>query len=245
MTPRHPAPRHALRAGSGAGLAARPGALMAWWCAVALAGCAGVDHVAKYQPKHRDYAVPEGGGQVAQQPSPGSLWQDGRSTLFTDARAFREQDLVVVKIEEIADAKRSSDTDLTRQSSSAGGFSATLDAKAVVPALDGKFSTDSKFKGTGSTGRTERLIATVPAVVRKVLPNGNLFIEGHRVVLVNNEEQHFYVSGVVRPIDIDGENSVKSSLVADAEIEFTGRGVLSENQKKGWMQKYLGWMWPF
>jgi flagellar L-ring protein precursor FlgH len=50
---------------------------------------------------------------------------------------------------------------------------------------------------------------------------------------------------VVRPIDIDGDNSIKSSLVADAEIEFTGRGVMTENQQKGWMQKYLGWIWPF
>jgi flagellar L-ring protein precursor FlgH len=220
-------------------------AVSATCVAAVLAGCGGVQHVGKYQPRQRQYDVAASSEQAAQQPSPGSLWQDNRSTLFTDARAFREQDLVVVKIEEIADAKRSSDTDLTRQSAASGGFSANLDAKAVIPAFDGKLSSDSKFKGTGSTGRTERLIATVPAVVRKVLPNGNLFIEGHRVVLVNNEEQHFYVSGVVRPIDIDGENSVKSSLVADAEIEFTGRGVLSENQSKGWAQKYLGWIWPF
>jgi flagellar L-ring protein FlgH len=77
------------------------------------------------------------------------------------------------------------------------------------------------------------------------LPNGNLFVEGHRVVLVNNEEHHFYISGVVRPIDIDQENSVKSSMIADAEIEFTGRGVLSDNQQQGWLSRYFGWMWPF
>jgi flagellar L-ring protein precursor FlgH len=65
------------------------------------------------------------------------------------------------------------------------------------------------------------------------------------VVLVNNEEQHFYISGVVRPIDIDGENSVKSSMVADAEIEFTGRGVLSDNTRKGWLARRLGFLWPF
>ncbi len=85
----------------------------------------------------------------------------------------------------------------------------------------------------------------MPAVVRKVLPNGNLFVEGHRVVLVNNEEQHFYISGVVRPIDIDQENSVKSSMVADAEIEFVGRGVLTDNQHQGFLSRYLGWLWPF
>ena len=78
-----------------------------------------------------------------------------------------------------------------------------------------------------------------------VRANGNLFIEGHRVVLVNNEEQHFYISGVVRPIDIDQENSVKSSMIADAEIEFTGRGILSDNQKQGWLSRYFGWLWPF
>jgi flagellar L-ring protein precursor FlgH len=214
--------------------------------ALSATACASVDHVGKYQPKNRDYPVPEGGAQASHEPTQGSLWQDGNpGTLFTDARAFREHDLVVIKIEEIADAKRSADTDLTRQNDGTYGISATLTGKNVIPALDAKRTSDSTFKGSGSTGRTERLVATVPAMVKKVLPNGNLFVEGHRVVLVNNEEQHFYISGVVRPIDIDGDNSIKSSLVADAEIEFTGRGVMTENQQKGWMQKYLGWIWPF
>jgi flagellar L-ring protein precursor FlgH len=205
-----------------------------------------VDHVGKYVPRSRDYPVPEGGAQASLEPTKGSLWQDGNpGTLFTDARAFREHDLVVIKIEEIADAKRSADTDLSRQNDGTYGLNASLAGKSVFPALDAKRTSDSTFKGSGSTGRTERLVATVPAMVKKVLPNGNLFVEGHRVVLVNNEEQHFYISGVVRPIDIDGDNSIKSSLVADAEIEFTGRGVMTENQQKGWMQKYLGWIWPF
>ncbi len=211
-----------------------------------LLACGGVQHVGRYQPRNRDYPVPESGGPSAQAPAPGSLWQDGNAgMLFTDARAFREHDQVVIKIEEYADAKRSSNTDLSRTSEGSTGISASLAGKAVIPAVDATRKSDSTFKGEGSTGRSERLVATVPAMVKKVLPNGNLFIEGHRVVLVNSEEQHFYISGVIRPIDIDGENSVKSSLVADAEIEFTGRGVMTENQQKGWMQKYLGWIWPF
>ncbi|HEY5284846.1 MAG TPA: flagellar basal body L-ring protein FlgH, partial [Polyangia bacterium] len=93
--------------------------------------------------------------------------------------------------------------------------------------------------------RSESFTATVPAVVMKVLSNGNLFVEGHRAILVNSEEHHFYISGVVRPIDIDQLNSVKSSVVADAQIEFVGRGELTDNQKQGWLSRYLGWMWPF
>jgi flagellar L-ring protein precursor FlgH len=200
-------------------------------------GCGGVSHVSSYKPKHREYAEPEGGGQEAGATTQGSLWRDGRnaSLLFTDARALRVDDLVVVKVEEIADAKRSSDTDLSRKTTTNADLSAFLNAVSAIPAVQLKAGSETAFKGLGSTARTERLTATVPSLVRKVLPNGNLFIEG----------QHFYISGVVRPIDIDGENMVSSRMVADAEIEFTGRGVLTDNGRQGVLQKFFSWIWPF
>lgn len=218
--------------------------------AALLAAC-GPAHVSNYEPKRRSYELPEEMAEDANAGTPGSLWRENRpvANLFTDARALRVNDLVVVKIEEVADAKRRSDTDLQRSSESAAAITAFLGAvqkledAGVPPELSG-FS-NAAFKAAGSTGRSERLTATVPATVRKVLPNGNLFVEGHRVVLVNDEEQHFYISGVIRPIDIDQENSIKSTMVADAEIEFTGRGVLTDNQQQGWFSRYLGWLWPF
>jgi flagellar L-ring protein precursor FlgH len=222
--------------------------------ALAPAACAPA-HIAAYHPKKRDYALDTETAKEDQALSEGSLWHPGRpaSMLFTDARALRVNDLVVIKIEEVADAKRSANTDLTRDSSSSAQITAFLGLmnklKKLSPDLDptlavgGGSKTD--FKGEGNTARTEFLTATVPAMVRKVLSNGNLFVEGHRVILVNSEEQHFYISGVVRPIDIDQENSVKSSMVADAEIEFIGRGVLTDNQHQGWFSRYLGWIWPF
>ncbi len=207
------------------------------------AGC-GAGHIGSYTPKKREYATPAATENNAAPASPGSLWYEGHpaSMLFTDARALRENDLVVVKVEEIADAKRSADTDLTHTSEMTAAIGMLIKSANTQGQLSGSF--DKNFKGDGTTARTERLTATVPAIVRKVLPNGNLFIEGHRVVLVNAEEQHFYISGVVRPIDIDQENSVKSSMIADAEIEFTGRGILSDNQKQGWLSRYFGWLWP-
>jgi flagellar L-ring protein precursor FlgH len=216
------------------------------------AGCGGVSHVGAYVPKHRVYDPPAASKRGEEPPSPGSLWRDGRSTaqLYTDARALRENDLLVVRVEELADAKRSADTDVAHQSQSSATLAflkaaGAAGAAGVGPQVQLKGGLDQSFRGAGSTGRSERLIATVPALVRQVLPNGNLFIEGHRVVLVNSEEQHFYISGVVRPIDIDQQNSVKSSMIADAEIEFTGRGALTDNQRQGWLAKNLGWLWPF
>ena len=103
----------------------------------------------------------------------------------------------------------------------------------------------NSFDGSGTTSRSGQVKAIVPALVRKVLTNGNLFVEGHRVILVNDEEYHFYISGVVRSIDIDQNNSIDSTKIADAEIEFTGRGVVSEKQNPGWLARALDWIWPF
>jgi len=212
--------------------------------AAGLSACAST-HVAPYVPKTRPVPVsdtPTAGQGASTQ---GSLWREGQpaSNLYTDARALRENDLVVVKVEEIANAKRSADTDITRRSKTDAAFQALMQASQQSFGFSG--SADTTFKGAGSTGRTERLTATVPCIVKKVLPNGNLYIEGHRVVLVNAEEQHFYLSGVVRPIDIDQENSVKSSVVAEAEVEFTGRGVISDNQRQGVLSQFFSWIWPF
>lgn len=220
--------------------------------ALCASGCA-VKHVSPYVPKHREYTL-SAAEVAASQPSAGSLYQPGQSgSLFTDQRAYRVNDLVVVRVEEVADAMRTADTNIRRNS----GFSADINAflKAanasglisMQPQLEAKLGANSgtSFDAEGSTGRTERLQANVPSLVKKVLPNGNLFIEGQRVVLVNSEENHFYISGVVRPIDIDQANTVKSGLIADAEVEFTGRGVLNDNQSQGWLARFFGWIWPF
>ncbi len=224
--------------------------LVVFWGATA--GC-GPAHLAEYTPKHREYKLPSEGKGEDEPSSPGSLWRDNRpaSMLFTDARALHANDLVVINIEEVANATRSADTNLARSSSSAAKIDAFLGIlkKLKVSSTDSGLnlggSSTSALSSQGSSDRSESLTATVPAVVIKVLPNGNLFVEGHRAILVNSEEHHFYISGVVRPIDIDQQNSVKSSVVADAQIEFVGQGDLTDNQKQGWLSRYLGWIWPF
>lgn len=221
-------------------------ALVLFW------GCS-VPHIDAYVPKQRNYEFVGAKNAATEADPAGGLWKpDARNAaLYSDYRAFREQDLVVVRVEEMADARRSADTTTSRDAEISVALQAFLRAAGTTtnanPQLDVTANAKSglDFAADGKTGRTERLTATVPAIVKKVLPNGNLFIEGHRVVLVNSEEQHFYISGVVRPIDIAQDNSIRSSYVADAEIEFTGRGVLSDNQKPGLLTRFFNWIWPF
>jgi flagellar L-ring protein precursor FlgH len=81
--------------------------------------------------------------------------------------------------------------------------------------------------------------------VRQILPSGDLFIEGTKVVMVGAEEKHIYLSGIVRRIDIADDNSVSSSRIADAEIEYAGRGDISDTQRRGWGSRVLSKLWPF
>src|SRR6185295_16754476 len=157
-----------------------------------MAGCAPA-HTGAYKQKKREYTVDNQGDKKSAATSEGSLWQDGRpaSMLFTDARALHTNDLVVIKVEEIASANRSANTNLGRESTNAAkidaflGLLGKLQSAGLDPSLGG--SSKTTFKGEGKSDRSEYLTATVPALVRKVLPNGNLFVEGHRVVLVNSE----------------------------------------------------------
>jgi flagellar L-ring protein precursor FlgH len=224
--------------------------LLSGLVALALASSCGVKHIAKYEPKKRTYEAGDMPASAGPEQAEGSLFRSGdrANMLFTDMRALRINDLVVVKVEELADSERQADTDLRRTSKLASEVSAFVQAagqpqSSMGAGLSG--TAESSFQGQGSTRRSERLVATVPALVRQVLSNGNLFIEGHRVVLVNQEEHHFYISGVVRPIDIDQQNSIKSSLLADAEVEFTATGNLTDNEKQGWLTRFANWFWPF
>jgi len=219
-----------------------------------LLGSCAQTHISEYKPKRRTYKSPVSFDEDTERGANGSLFRASHAAtyLFADHRAMRMGDIVTVRVVEKAAAKRGASTDLLRESDTSvkiGAFLGLLNSlKTSAGLTDDEFlgmGTRSAYKGAGSSSRSENLEATVPAIVREVLPSGNLFIEGHRVVLVNNEEHHFYISGLVRPVDIKGDNSVFSSLIADAEIEFTGRGVISDRQEPPWLQKGLDAGRPF
>ncbi len=224
-------------------------------CAFLLTGSGCVNHIAPYTPKKRIYSLPPPPDVDASPSQDGSLWSASQASnyLFSDQRALLVNDVVTVRVREVSSAFSDASTKLGKESDVDVGISAVMGFLAALQKANPNFdrtsmvgaNTKNDFKGSGSTSRRGDIKATVPAIVRKVLSNGNLFVEGHRVILVNDEEYHFYISGVVRPIDIDDSNSIDSSKIADAEIEFTGRGTVSEKQTPGWFSRLMDWTWPF
>ena len=188
-------------------------------------------------------------------PQPGSLYSPGRPThLVADLRARDVGDIITVKIAETAKASRRASTKTQRSSSVEAGVenalgiaesflannSGTLDGQNLV-----KGEMTGKFKGDGETTGESSMMASISMRVAEVLPNGNLLITGSRRVKVNNEDQIIVLSGVVRPADISPDNVVLSSCVADARIEYYGRGVVADKQSPGWLARLVDWVWPF
>lgn len=218
---------------------------------LALMGCYPQSQIREYQPRHRDY---EAGPYMeeGQAVSTGSLWEDRSRSLFADFRANGAGDLVTIQIDENPHAIGDASTDTERESSfnfGVGGLVGLMAAlQTAYPDIDPtrlvNLMSSSNFSGSGNTRRGSNIQAAIAVRVQRVLPNGDLFIEGTKVLLVNEEELHIYVSGVIRPQDIEQDNSVPSSRIADAEIALSGRGDLTQNQRMGWLQQILGHVNP-
>ena len=210
-------------------------------------------HIKPYEPKRRVYKPPvETPAQTVEKSTQGSLMGDYGGGLVTDVRSFGVGDLVTVRVMERSTAELSASNDLDRNSSVTAGFDfggglaniATHNTE-LNPMKLLQANSRLRHDAEGRTTRRDRIAFTVTAAVRQVLPNGALFIEGNRILKVNDEEHHFYVSGVARPVDIGTDNSVMSSMLAEAEVEFFGSGDLTDNNRQGWFARALSWLWPF
>ena len=208
-------------------------------------------HIAPYRPKKRRFNAGEFGTRIG--PGSSSLYAPGARGLFEDNTASAVGDSLVVRIDERESASRDASTKLSKKNTSSSGVSAAMGLlaalKAKYPSVDPSklfgVESDRQFQGAGNVARNGSLNATLPVRVRRELPNGDLYVEGTKVVMVGSEEHHIYLSGIVRRADISANNVVLSSRVADAEIEYTGRGDVTDQQRKGWLSRLVDTLWPF
>jgi flagellar L-ring protein precursor FlgH len=175
-----------------------------------------------------------------------SLWTNNGS-LVSDLRARRAGDIVTILIDEQSTADKRAETDLKRDSSFSSrfippAFEKPKELRDFLAALVTSGTGKSEYTGDGKTTRTDRATGIVTAKVMRILDNGNLVIEGRRVVKVNEETQTLVVSGIVRPQDIQPDNTVISSRIADGEVRLEGDGSVSDRQKPGLIQRIFDFL---
>ncbi len=219
-----------------------------------LAGACGPAHIRPFTPRERKYDVGDYAATAkGYAPMPGSIYSEAQAGLLEDTRALRVGDIMLIRINEQADAQGGAKTNLKKDTGRDASVESLLGLvpaiKKAYPNIDPgelmKLAASYDFNGEGKTQRAGKLRGSMGVRVKKELPNGDLFIEGTKVVMINLEEYHLYVSGVVRPADIEGDNSIDSSLIADARVEFTGRGDIADQVERGWLTKALDFLSPF
>ncbi|MDR2577518.1 MAG: flagellar basal body L-ring protein FlgH [Chitinispirillales bacterium] len=160
------------------------------------------------------------------------------NSLFSDHRAMRVDDILTIIIVESAKAGSESRTNTAKASE------AEFRAGSLNLISPQQFGTGygARYDGKGATSRSGSLTATVTARVIEVLASGNLVIEGSKVVEINQEREIIKISGIVRPQDIQKNNVVLSTSIADAEITYSGNGVVNTAARPGFFTRFFNWL---
>jgi flagellar L-ring protein precursor FlgH len=162
-----------------------------------------------------------------------SLWSDSQAALFKDARALNVGDILTVNISINDKATFDNETDRSRKNSKTTNWNAAAEILGWKPQTDSTlgFDSDSESNGKGSISRAEKLTLLVAAVVTGNLENGNLVISGSQEVRVNHEIRILNVAGIVRPQDVNSDNTISYDKIAEARISYGGRGRIMEIQQ--------------
>ncbi len=205
------------------------------------------------KPAYRPVSLPMPAPQIAED-NPSSLWRNGARAFFKDHRAKEIGDIVTVKLDlsdsatlankTERDRNDKEDTNVTNLLGLEGEFAKVL-PQGISPASVMSFDNVHQTQGDGDIERSETIDLTFAAVVTQILPNGSLVIMGRQEVRVNAELRELLVTGVVRPEDIESDNTINHEKIAEMRVAYGGRGTLSQLQQPRWGTQIWDIVFPF
>lgn len=183
---------------------------------------------------------------AASSPANGSIFQasEGYAALYEGTRARRVGDPLTIVLVERTSASKSSGSQLD----SGGGFSITPPSTgnlALFRESDVAMSGKRSFKGSGTADQSNALSGEISVTVAQVLPNGTMLVQGQKRVTLNRGDEFVQIKGIVRPTDIDANNRIASTRVADARISYTGKGDVARASRQGWLSRFFQAVSPF
>ncbi|HTT03798.1 MAG TPA: flagellar basal body L-ring protein FlgH [Steroidobacteraceae bacterium] len=180
----------------------------------------------------------------------GAIYQDQTAeTLFDDAVAHRVGDVLTIVLEENTNATKSAVTTTKKTTTQAMQAPTLLGAPLTVHGrsiLNNSLNDASTFDGEGGSSQSNALTGSISVTVAKRLANGNLLVRGQKWITINQGREYVRIQGIVRPIDIGQNNTVPSTMVADATIAYGEEGTLNDANTKGWLARFFDSKWmPF
>jgi len=179
-----------------------------------------------------------------------SLWRKGRgnhASLIADNRAYRIGDIVTIVVNEEHKVEDDQEVKLNKSTSDQATMKDVPDFMEDI--TDDLFpidwDSDRTHDGKAEVDKEGLFEAQITATVIDVQPNGNLVIEGRRKVVIDSEEQWMTITGTVRRFDVSTNNTVVSSLVANAKVTYEGSGPYTRSAERGWFETLIDYVWPF
>jgi flagellar L-ring protein precursor FlgH len=213
--------------------------------AMLLVGCAHApaDYEATWEP-----ALPP--DPVVAARTNGAIYQAGQDVrLFENTVARRIGDTLTIRLVENTDASKSSSTS-TKKGTSVEMSGPTIAGRPVtvngIEVLAAGVDNASSFDGEGSSRQSNSIFGDITVTVAKRWPNGNLFVRGEKWITINQGREFVRVSGIVRAVDIEPDNTVPSTKIADARITYAGRGAIADANAPGLLSRFFNAPWlPF
>ncbi len=182
----------------------------------------------------------------------GSIWPAGGVGMVADHKAAHTGDILTVLVQESANASSTQNKQSSRKSS----INDAVQQFIFPPAVSGlgthagqlpnlAVTGASDYTGGGQVSNSQSVTSQAAVLVTDVLPNGNMVIEGVRLVSFSGETQYVVLHGLVRPDDVASNNTVLSSSIAEARVEFVNKGTLVDAEKTGWLQRVYDMLRPF
>jgi flagellar L-ring protein precursor FlgH len=201
--------------------------------------------IGKKKPKE-DYSATLSPEAPAPRPANGGIFQvaDGYAALHEGQRARRVGDPLTIVLVERTAASKSASTALN----SGGGFSITPPTTgnlSLFKETDASLSGKRNFTGKGEADQANALSGEVSVTVAAVYPNGTMLVQGQKRVTLNRGDEFVQIKGIVRTADIDANNRVASTRVADARISYTGKGDVARASRQGWLSRFFQILSPF
>jgi flagellar L-ring protein precursor FlgH len=191
-------------------------------------------------------ADPYAAAPAPQQASAGAIFQasNGYSNLVTGTRARMLGDMVTIILVEATNTSKST----TGRTSREGEFGITPPASGPLDFLNPdalKAAAEGSFTGGGNAAQQSRLNGAVAVTIARIYPNGTAEVVGEKQMMLSQGDEWVQFSGRIRLVDIDGDNRLASSQVANARIIYSGKGAVQQASRPGWLSRFFNFVSPF
>lgn len=210
----------------------------------ALTGCAST---AALLMQDQEWAASEPVVQPAEPVVNGAIYQAGQEIrLFENAVSRRVGDVLTIRLVEVTSAQKNSSTSSSKSSNINIPAPTIIGREVPIGSRiwgDTSIGGGTTFGGAGASAQSNSLVGDITVTVAKRWPNGNLLVRGEKWITINQGREFVRVSGIVRAADINPDNTVLSTRVADARITYSSRGVLADANKPGLLSRFFNLPW--